>query len=67
DDAPLCSCFGVGRRRVVEAIRRGRLVSAEDVGHELKAGTSCGSCLPELAALLKQELALRTNIRATRP
>ena len=50
----VCSCFGVGKNAIIEAIRENRLGSVEAVGELLKAGTNCGSCIPELKALLRQ-------------
>ncbi|MFW6052254.1 MAG: (2Fe-2S)-binding protein [Myxococcota bacterium] len=38
---------------IVRAIRDGDLTSPEQLGEALGAGTSCGSCLPELRALLE--------------
>ncbi len=48
----VCSCFGVEAARIVEAARNNRLRQARDVGAALKAGTNCGSCIPEIQALL---------------
>jgi assimilatory nitrate reductase catalytic subunit len=48
----VCSCFAVGVNRLNEAIARRSLKSTEDVGALLRAGTNCGSCLPEIRALL---------------
>ncbi len=50
----VCSCFGVGKNAIIEAIREKRLGSVEAVGELLKAGTNCGSCIPEIKALLRQ-------------
>ncbi len=50
----LCSCFGVGINTIVEAIETGGLMSVETVGEALQAGTNCGSCRPEIAALLNR-------------
>ncbi|HEX9594335.1 MAG TPA: molybdopterin-dependent oxidoreductase [bacterium] len=50
----VCSCFGVGRNTLLAAIRRHRLASPEQVGDALKAGSNCGSCVPELAALIQE-------------
>ncbi len=50
----LCSCFGVGINTIVEAIETGGLMSVETVGEAMQAGTNCGSCRPEIAALLAQ-------------
>jgi assimilatory nitrate reductase catalytic subunit len=49
----VCTCFSVGRNTLVEAIRTQGLVSAEQIGRALQAGTNCGSCIPELKGLLK--------------
>lgn len=48
----LCSCFGIGVNTILTAIEEGRLDSVAAVGAALGAGTNCGSCQPEIAALL---------------
>jgi assimilatory nitrate reductase catalytic subunit len=53
----VCSCFSVGRSTLLRAIRSDALVSVEAIGKALRAGTNCGSCLPELRALLMQSAA----------
>jgi assimilatory nitrate reductase catalytic subunit len=50
----VCSCFGVGINTLTRAIRGQGLTTAEAVGRALKAGTNCGSCIPELKALIKE-------------
>lgn len=43
----VCACFGVG----LEAIRAafaGGATDPDEIGRQLKAGTNCGSCLPEI-------------------
>jgi len=50
----VCACFNVGLNTIVDAIREQGLVSAEAIGAALKAGTNCGSCIPELHALIQQ-------------
>ena len=53
DPGPLiCSCFGVGRTSICNAIARDGLTSATQVGQKLRAGTNCGSCLPEIRKIL---------------
>jgi assimilatory nitrate reductase catalytic subunit len=53
DAGPLvCSCFGVGRNAICRAIAKHSLTDARQVGLRLRAGTNCGSCLPEIKALL---------------
>ena len=48
----LCSCFGIGVNTILRAIEDEGLLSVEEVGKALSAGTNCGSCRPEIAALL---------------
>ena len=45
--ASLCACFGVGLQAIRAAFAAGA-TSAEEIGLRLKAGTNCGSCLPEI-------------------
>jgi assimilatory nitrate reductase catalytic subunit len=47
----VCACFGVGRNTICDAIAGGAR-SAAEIGARLKAGTNCGSCLPELKSLI---------------
>jgi assimilatory nitrate reductase catalytic subunit len=54
--AVVCSCFSVGRQTLIDAIRSQRLSSTREIGAALRAGTNCGSCLPELDALLTEQL-----------
>jgi len=49
----VCACFNVGENTLVEAIRAGKVDSVEAIGAVLKAGTNCGSCIPELRALIE--------------
>jgi len=49
----VCACFGVGRTTICDAIAAGAH-SAAEIGAKLKAGTNCGSCIPELKQLIAQ-------------
>ncbi len=49
----VCACFGVGRNTICDAIASGAR-SAAELGMRLKAGTNCGSCIPELKRLIAQ-------------
>ena len=49
----LCSCFGIGINKIVEAIETNGLMSVQQVGEAISAGTNCGSCRPEIADLLR--------------
>ena len=50
--AMICACFGVGENTIKEAISCGKAKSVADIGLQLKAGTNCGSCIPEIKKLL---------------
>ncbi len=52
--ATVCSCFGVGRNALIDAIRGQGLATVEAIGAALRAGTNCGSCIPELRGLLAE-------------
>ena len=49
----VCACFGVGRTAICDSIAAGAHSPAE-IGAQLKAGTNCGSCIPELKRLIAQ-------------
>jgi assimilatory nitrate reductase catalytic subunit len=51
----VCSCFSVSEARIRAAIRKDGLTSPAGIGAVLKAGTNCGSCIPELKKLLALE------------
>ncbi|MCV3310198.1 (2Fe-2S)-binding protein, partial [Leclercia adecarboxylata] len=46
-----CSCFSVGENAIREAMAGG-CDSAAALGAKLRCGTNCGSCVPELKAML---------------
>ncbi|SMH38361.1 nitrate reductase [Azospirillum agricola] len=49
----VCSCFSVGVNRLIAAIRDQGMTSVQEIGAALKAGTNCGSCVPELKEVLR--------------
>jgi assimilatory nitrate reductase catalytic subunit len=49
----VCACFGTGRTTICDAIAAGA-GSAAEIGVQLKAGTNCGSCIPEMKRLIAQ-------------
>src|SRR5262249_36882774 len=49
----VCACFGVGRSTICDAVAAGA-DTAGKIGARLKAGTNCGSCIPELKRLIAQ-------------
>ena len=57
----ICSCFGVGLHTLHGAIVSRRLSSVAEIGAVLRAGTNCGSCIPELNAILNSAHAQSTT------
>ncbi len=43
----VCACFGVGLN-AIRAAFAGGAATPDDIGRQLRAGTNCGSCLPEI-------------------
>ncbi|MDO6563844.1 nitrate reductase [Amphritea sp. 1_MG-2023] len=50
--AIICSCFEVGENAIRRAITEGAN-STDKLATQLKCGSNCGSCLPEIRAMLK--------------
>ena len=48
----VCACFGVGLTTIRDALHSGAATSVESIGAALRAGTNCGSCLPELKRIV---------------
>jgi assimilatory nitrate reductase catalytic subunit len=48
----VCACLAVGLHTLHRAIATRRLTSVAEIGAVLRAGTNCGSCIPELKAIL---------------
>jgi assimilatory nitrate reductase catalytic subunit len=48
----ICACFGVGLNTLHDTIASRRLTDVAEIGAILRAGTNCGSCIPELKAIL---------------
>jgi assimilatory nitrate reductase catalytic subunit len=56
----VCACFGVGLNVIRAALASGRAASVEQIGVALRAGTNCGSCLPELKRIVGDEHVAQT-------
>lgn len=54
EGALVCSCFKVGKNRIIDAIKTKNITDEKQVTVCLKAGGNCGSCLPEIRGLIKQ-------------
>jgi assimilatory nitrate reductase catalytic subunit len=50
----ICACFGVGLAVIREAIASNGATDVEAIGKALRAGTNCGSCLPELKRIVHE-------------
>ena len=54
NEGPLvCSCFKVGKNRIIQTIKTKNITHEKQVTACLKAGGNCGSCLPEIRGLIK--------------
>jgi assimilatory nitrate reductase catalytic subunit len=49
----ICACYQVGVKTIQHGIAHDGLHTVEAIGESLKAGTNCGSCVPELRKLLE--------------
>jgi assimilatory nitrate reductase catalytic subunit len=50
----VCACHGVGLATLERTIREQNLRTVDAIGAATRAGTGCGSCIPELKALLER-------------
>jgi assimilatory nitrate reductase catalytic subunit len=53
----ICACFAVGLDVIRDAIRSGLATSVDEIGKALRAGTNCGSCVPELRRIVHERAA----------
>jgi len=64
----VCACFSVGLATIRAAIEAGAATNVEGIGEALRAGTNCGSCLPELKRIVADAggaAAITTSSHAT--
>ena len=52
----VCACFGVSVAAIQEAIASGKATTSEDIARALRAGSKCGTCLPEIQDLVEHSL-----------
>lgn len=56
DNGPVvCACFGVGLKLIRDALTTGTAKDVAGIGKALRAGTNCGSCLPELKRIVAHD------------
>ena len=58
DPGPIiCACFGVGLAAIRNEIASRKATDVDAIGKALRAGTNCGSCLPELKRIIAHDRA----------
>jgi len=57
----VCHCFGVSDTLIRKVIRENDLKTVEDVTNYTKAGGGCGSCIPDIEDMLKEEQEMRRS------
>ena len=63
NEGPLvCSCFKVGKNRIINTIKEQNITHEKQITACLKAGGNCGSCLPEIRGLIKAYQAEIANV-----
>lgn len=50
----VCACYGVTRDVIERAIVDGRMTRVAEIGAALRAGSNCGSCIPEIEEILQR-------------
>jgi len=58
DGAPICTCNNVTRAQICDVIACG-VTELAPLKQKTRAGTGCGGCVPQVATILKKELAAR--------
>jgi len=56
----VCACFSVGLTTIRDKIESGEATTVDEIGKLLRAGTNCGSCVPELKRILATTRAPQT-------
>lgn len=52
----ICNCMEVSEHEIVYCIKRQDAMIVQDIMDITSAGTSCGSCIPQLEEILKRDL-----------
>ena len=56
-DDPLCYCFHISKRKIVNYVRRERPPRASQISECFGAGTGCGWCIPFLTRIHREIVA----------
>ncbi|HTY65318.1 MAG TPA: (2Fe-2S)-binding protein [Alphaproteobacteria bacterium] len=54
----VCACFSVGRSVIERAIVERGPTSVAEIGAMVRAGSNCGSCVPEIKQILRTHRAV---------
>lgn len=54
NDEIICTCMGVDKGTIVEAIKTNNLKTVEEVGEATDAGTVCGGCQDDIQKILNE-------------
>ncbi|HOJ29362.1 MAG TPA: Fe-S cluster assembly protein NifU [Spirochaetota bacterium] len=57
EGAIVCQCFGISENLIRRVINENNLTTVEEVTNYTKAGGACGSCIPKIEDIIKEELA----------
>jgi assimilatory nitrate reductase catalytic subunit len=57
----ICACFGVPLNTIRAAIASGEACDVASIGAALRAGTNCGSCLPELKKIVAEQAQFKVS------
>ena len=52
----VCSCYGVDIETIRRTVAARGLATIAEIGAALRAGTNCGSCIPELREILREAM-----------
>lgn len=63
----ICQCYGITDQKLKRVIRENNLHSVEDVTNFTKAGGGCGSCVPDIEAILREIWSERPAERREKP
>lgn len=55
-EVTVCSCLNIGEKTLIKAIREQELTTPEAISEAVRAGSNCGTCIPELKALIAKVL-----------
>lgn len=64
DEKIICKCFDVSEEKIRKVALENHLTTPEEITNYTKAGGGCGTCIPEIEALLKEIWSLKALPKA---